>query len=99
MKEIDAVRTLRFAVGTAAAAAFAFGADYAQAAMTPLLAGVFLSAPSARPTLRGMGAILLAAVLGLGVGVLSSLLLIHVPSVLFLSVGLILFRIFLAAVR
>ncbi|MBW2241189.1 MAG: DUF2955 domain-containing protein [Deltaproteobacteria bacterium] len=99
MKRIGAIRTLRFAVGTAGAVAFAFSLDYGQAIMTPLLASVFLGAPSPRPTLRVMTGILVAAALGMGVGLLSSLLLIHVPSVLFLSVGLMLFRIFLSAVR
>ena len=99
MTVIDATRTLRFAAGTTLAVIFAFGLDYSQAVVTPLLAAVFLAAPGPRPTLREMGGILLASLLGLGLGVFATLVLARAPSLLFLGVGLLLFRIFLAAAR
>ena len=99
MTAIDSTRVLRLATGTTLALGFAFGLDYALAVTTPMLAAVFLAAPAPRPTLRVMGGVLLAAFLGLGLGVLASLVLIRTPSLLFLGVGLLLFRIFLAAAR
>ena len=99
MSRIDAVRTLRFAAGTTVSVAFAFGIDYSLAMLTPVFTSVFLGAPAPRPTLRMLAGIIAAAIAGLALGIFSSLLLIHAPSLLFLSVGLFLFRIFLAAVR
>lgn len=99
MTELAATRTIRFTAGTGLAAAFAFGLDYSLGVVTPMLAAVFLSGPGPRPTLSAMGMILLASACGLGLGVLTSLVCIHAPSLLFLAVGLMLFRIFLAAAR
>ena len=99
MSRIDTIRTIRFTAGTTLAVAFAFGLDYSQAVMTPLLASVFLSAPAPRPTLSAMASILAAAAIGMGLGVLAGILLVHAPSLLFVTVGLLLFRIFLAAAR
>ena len=99
MTDAAATRAIRFTVGTALAAAFAFGLDYALGVVTPMLAAVFLSGPGPRPTLSAMAKIVLASAIGLGLGVLSSLVFIHAPSILFLAVGLMLFRIFLSAAR
>lgn len=99
MPPADAVRTLRFAAGTTLAVVFAFGLDYSQAVVTPMLASVFLGATSPRPTLSGMAGVVAAAAVGLGLGVLVGVLFVHAPSLLFIAVGLLLFRIFLAAAR
>ncbi|MDJ0787067.1 MAG: DUF2955 domain-containing protein [Myxococcota bacterium] len=98
MPPIDAIRTLRFAAGTTLAVAFAFGLDYSLAVVTPLLASVFLGAPSPRPTLATMAGVMAASAIGLGLGVGVGALFVNAPSLLFLAVGLLLFRIFLAAV-
>ncbi len=95
----DTRHMLRFAAGTTLAVAFAFGLDYSLAVVTPLLTSVFLAAPTPRPTLRVMVAILSAAVLGLGLGVGVGLLFTGSPALLFGVTGLLLFRIFLAAAR
>ncbi|MGI9433131.1 MAG: DUF2955 domain-containing protein [Myxococcota bacterium] len=99
MTELAATRTIRFAAGTSLAAAFAFGLDYSLGVVTPMMAAVFLSGHGPRPTLSMMGKILFASACGLGLGILTSLVGIHSPSLLFLAVGLMLFRIFLAAAR
>ena len=70
---VAATRTLRFATGTTLAVIFAFGLDYALASFTPVFTAVFLGASAPRPTLRQMGGILLASLLGLGVGAASSI--------------------------
>lgn len=97
MTQTDSVRILRFAAGTTLAVAFAFGLDYSQSVVTAMLASVFLGAPAPRPTLAGMAGVIAAAAVGLGLGVFVGVLFVHAPSLLFLAVGLLLFRIFLAA--
>jgi hypothetical protein len=99
MTALCVARTLRFALGTTLAAGFAFGIDYPLAVMTPVFTAVFLGTPGPRLGLRQMLAIFAAAFIGLGLGVVASLVLPHAPSLLFLAVGLALFRIFLAASR
>jgi len=99
LSRIDATRTIRFALGTTASVAFAFGLDYSLAMLTPVLTSVFLGGPAPRPTLATMGGIFAASALGLGLGVFTSFVFVHTPALLFVAVGLLLFRIFLAAAR
>jgi hypothetical protein len=89
------VAVLRFALGTTAAVAVAFGFAWPMGFLTPMLVAKLLGTPGFRPSLAGGAGMLGAIAVGLGLAI--ALPLNAYPAVQLLVVGLALFRIFHAS--
>jgi len=91
------VAVLRFALGTTAAVAVAFGFAWPMGFLTPVLVAKLLGTPGFRPSLAVGASMLGTMAVGLGLGLAIALPLNAYPAVQLLVVGIVLFRIFHAS--
>ena len=97
LRDARFVAVLRFALGTTAAVAVAFGFAWPMGFLTPVLVAKLLGTPGFRPSLAGAAGMLGTIAIGLGLGLAIALPLNAYPAVQLLVVGLALFRIFHAS--